>query len=151
MNYTNKNQWMSLLALRDEIGYIYGSEDLAVLLYILAKRERPKCVVELGTGLGVSSFWIAHAIKENGFGHLWTFDDGSHFENNFKGYFCERLYCLGRELGLEALSDENLSYSKYFAEMSRFLEVENYLTLLQETINFRAWSTTIPFLSLSEN
>ncbi len=70
MNYTNNNQWMSLLALHNEIGLIYGGEDLAVLLYSLAKRECPKRVVELGTGLGVSSFWIAHALRENGFGHL---------------------------------------------------------------------------------
>lgn len=137
MNYTNKNQWMSLLALRNEIGAIYGSEDLAVLLYSLARRERPKSVVELGTGLGVSSFWIAHALRENSFGHLWTFDDGSHFESMFTSYLREQLHSLGEQLKLQALSNENLSYSKYFAEMSSFLELENYLTLVQERIDFQ--------------
>lgn len=68
-----------LLALRDQLGPIYGSEDLCMLLYSLMKRERPSNVVELGTGAGVSTAWIAAALKENGEGRLYTFDNGSHY------------------------------------------------------------------------
>ncbi|MDF5737195.1 MULTISPECIES: class I SAM-dependent methyltransferase [unclassified Nostoc] len=133
----NNNKWASLLTLRDEIGYIYGSEDLAVLFYSLARRERPNRIVELGTGLGVCSFWIAHALQENGSGHLWTFDNGLNFERKFTDYFHERLKTLGKLLGLQALSSELLSYSDYFTEMTNFLEIKNHVTLLQESIDFQ--------------
>lgn len=65
--------------LRDVLGPTYGSEDLCVLLYSLVKRERPSVVVELGTGLGVTSAWIAAAMAENQHGTLYTFDNGAHF------------------------------------------------------------------------
>ncbi len=48
-----------LLDLRNRIGGIYGSEDICMLLYSLIRRERPKNVVEIGAGLGVSAFWMA--------------------------------------------------------------------------------------------
>ncbi|CAE6698840.1 hypothetical protein CFBP6600_03740 [Xanthomonas arboricola pv. corylina] len=59
-----------LLRIREEIGWLYGSEDLCVLLYSLVKREKPAVVVELGTGLGVSTAWMAAAMKETGKGTL---------------------------------------------------------------------------------
>lgn len=68
-----------LLRIREEMGWLYGSEDLCVLLYSLVKRERPSIVVELGTGLGVSTAWMAAAMEENGHGRLHTYDNGSHF------------------------------------------------------------------------
>ena len=68
-----------LLELRNRIGRVYGSEDIAMLLYSLVRRERPANILELGTGLGVSAFWMAQAAKENGHGHVWTLDDGSHW------------------------------------------------------------------------
>ena len=45
--------------LRNRIGGYYGSEDLAVLFYALIRRERPLNIVELGSGLGVTLFWMA--------------------------------------------------------------------------------------------
>ena len=48
-----------LLDLRNRIGGIYGSEDISMLLYCLIRHERPKNVVEIGAGLGVSAFWMA--------------------------------------------------------------------------------------------
>ncbi|PPU94881.1 class I SAM-dependent methyltransferase [Xanthomonas albilineans] len=68
-----------LLRIREEMGWLYGSEDLCVLLYSLVKREKPAMVVELGTGLGVSTAWIAAAMKEAGRGVLHTYDNGSHY------------------------------------------------------------------------
>lgn len=65
---------------RDSLGDLYGSEDLAILLYSLVKRERPRVFVELGTGQGVTTLWVAAAMKENGFGTIFTVDNGAHFE-----------------------------------------------------------------------
>lgn len=39
-------------------------------------------VLELGTGLGVSSLFMAQAVKENGSGHVWTVDDGSYWNSD---------------------------------------------------------------------
>ena len=63
----------------DEIGYVYGSEDLCVHLYSWVKMIKPRQVLEFGTGLGASTLWINEAIKENGAGILHTIDDGSKF------------------------------------------------------------------------
>lgn len=69
-----------LLAWRDLAGPLYGSEDQALFLYSLVKMYRPRTVVELGAGLGVSSFWIAQALRENGDGRLFSVDDGCHWQ-----------------------------------------------------------------------
>jgi predicted O-methyltransferase YrrM len=68
-----------LLAVRDQIGPFYGSEDLAILLYSIIRREQPSVVVELGTGLGACTIWMAAALRENGFGRVITIDNGSQF------------------------------------------------------------------------
>lgn len=68
-----------LCALRDSMGWVYGSEDLCVLLYSLVKRARPRTVIELGTGFGVTAAWMGIALRESGLGFIHTYDNGSHF------------------------------------------------------------------------
>jgi predicted O-methyltransferase YrrM len=75
---TRASTFLGLLAARDLLGSHYGSEDLCLLLHALARRERPAVVVELGTGLGVTTLWLAAALEENGSGHLWSVDNGAH-------------------------------------------------------------------------
>ncbi|PKH70325.1 hypothetical protein CXF96_08300 [Stenotrophomonas sp. Betaine-02u-21] len=70
-----------LLELRSKMGWVYGSEDLCVLLYSLVKRTRPRVMVELGTGFGVTTAWVAAAMKETGVGTLYTYDNASHFKS----------------------------------------------------------------------
>lgn len=53
----------------------FGTESFCDFLYGLVRLERPKIVVELGTGLGRSAFRMAQAARENGVGHVWTVDD----------------------------------------------------------------------------
>lgn len=57
-------------------GRYFGTEDQSLLLYALARMQRPAKVVELGTGLGATTFALALALRENGAGHLWSVDDG---------------------------------------------------------------------------
>ena len=63
----------------DDIGDVYGSEDLCIHLYSWVKMIKPRQIIEFGTGLGASTLWINEAIKENGAGILHTVDDGSKF------------------------------------------------------------------------
>jgi len=58
----------------DALGAAFGTEDLGALLYSLARLQRPRRVVELGTGYGVSALWLALAVRDTG-GHVWTVDD----------------------------------------------------------------------------
>lgn len=64
----------------DRVGAPYGSEDLCLFLYSLIKMQKPQCIVELGTGDGASTVWMAQALKENGSGQIITIDNGSQFE-----------------------------------------------------------------------
>lgn len=66
-----------LKAYSDRLGLVYGTEDLSLFLYSLVKMHKPQQVLELGTGCGVTTCWMAQALKENGSGKITTVDDGS--------------------------------------------------------------------------
>jgi len=88
-----------LKQLTDIIGLGYGTEDLAIYLYSIVKMIKPATILELGTGLGSTSLWMALALEENKKGQLHTFDDGSswseidistligdYYKNDYKDY-----------------------------------------------------------------
>jgi tRNA A58 N-methylase Trm61 len=75
------DRFAKLKKFTDSVGGIYGTEDLAVYLYSIVKMLRPNNVLELGTGFGSTSLWMALALQENGKGILHTVDDGSEWES----------------------------------------------------------------------
>ncbi len=117
-----------LLELRNRIGGIYGSEDICMLLYCLIRRERPKNVVEIGAGLGVSAFWMAQAMKENGQGCIWTLDDGSHWEDRKELH--RALAPLAGVAPFDALDMAQLDYPLYFNACTELLGLQDHLTFL---------------------
>lgn len=50
------------------------SQAAAFLQYALVRKRQPSCVVETGVATGVSTFFLLHALKRNGHGHLVSFD-----------------------------------------------------------------------------
>ena len=61
-------------------GEAYGTEDQAVFFYSLTKMQSPLNILELGTGFGVTAYWMAQAMKENGAGgRIWSVDNGEHW------------------------------------------------------------------------
>ena len=64
----------------------YYTDDFAPYMYGLTKMTKPEVFVELGTGYGVTSFAVAKAMKENGFGRVITIDDGSQNEPDYFKY-----------------------------------------------------------------
>lgn len=46
----------------------------AEITYLLIREFRPKCIVEIGTYHGWSTSWILSALRDNGSGHLYSFD-----------------------------------------------------------------------------
>lgn len=69
-------------ALREVLGRIHGSDEICLLLYSMVKRDKPRVIVELGTGLGVTSAWMAAALRENQVGRLYTYDNGDHYKQD---------------------------------------------------------------------
>jgi Methyltransferase domain len=72
----------SLLQLTDFVGTAFGTEDFCVFLYSLVRLQAPRTIVELGTGVGASAFWLSLGVKRNGAGHVWTVDDLTLFERH---------------------------------------------------------------------
>ncbi len=56
--------------------YLAVSRETAVLLYMLARSAKARTIVEFGTSFGISTLYLAAALKDNGGGHL----IGSEFE-----------------------------------------------------------------------
>jgi hypothetical protein len=67
-------------------GEHYGSEDQSIFFYSYVKMQRPKTVLELGTGLGHTALWVAQALKENDRGHIWTVDNGARWPEVLRAF-----------------------------------------------------------------
>ena len=66
---------------QNELAAEYGTENFAYFLYALVKMAKPQVMLELGTGAGITSFMAAQAMKENGFGIVYTVDDASQWSD----------------------------------------------------------------------
>lgn len=53
--------------------------EVAELLYALVRQTKPSLVVECGAGEGYSSAFIAHALQDNGFGTLASFEQDERY------------------------------------------------------------------------
>lgn len=126
-------RFLELLATRYQIGALHGSEDISVLLYSLVRREKPKVVVELGTGLGVSTVWIAAAMKENGFGVIYTFDNGSHFEKESVKDFLRGLS--GPVAPLAKITQDGGTYVEFVTALFELCDVQEHITLVNDEID----------------
>lgn len=54
----------------------------AEITYLLLREARPETVVEIGTFHGWSTTWILQALKDNGTGHLYSYDIVDHVVRN---------------------------------------------------------------------
>src|SRR5438093_1278155 len=106
-----------LLVLTDLIGAVFGTEHFCLFLYALVRMSVPKLIVELGTGLGISAFWLGLASKENGVGHVWTLDDLNLFTNY--GDLLDTLLVHLEEVGFGTLRGS--TPSEYFQGVSAIL------------------------------
>jgi len=78
-------EWSSL------VGETYGSVDKAVFFYSLVKMQQPRAMLEIGTGVGVCSLYMAQAVKENGAGHVFTLDNAEQWDEFYTPYFTDRV------------------------------------------------------------
>ncbi|MEU5807523.1 MULTISPECIES: class I SAM-dependent methyltransferase [unclassified Streptomyces] len=54
----------------------------AEITYLLLREHRPETVVEIGTFYGWSTMWILSALRDNGVGHLYSYDIVDHVVSN---------------------------------------------------------------------
>ena len=57
----------------------------AEITYLLLREARPETVVEIGTFHGWSTTWILQALRDNGTGHLYSYDIVDHVVGNVPG------------------------------------------------------------------
>lgn len=101
-----------------------------MLLYTLVRREKPERVVELGTGLGVSTMWMAKAMKDNGGGAVLTYDDGRDGE--------KALRIIGqaqRHLPAEARPSPGASLADYLQALFRYGGVADHVDYRHATLS----------------
>ena len=122
-----------LLEVANRIGHVYGSEEVALLFYSLVRRERPLNIVELGTGLGATAFWMGQAVKENGAGCVWTLDDGSHWQSQEQ--FRVAVAPLFEVEPFDAFDPEDLSYPTFVQNCVDLLGLTQQVRFLQQPID----------------
>ena len=134
-NDTPKNieALVPLLALANRLGFVYGSDDISMFFYTLIRRERPRNIVELGTGLGVSSFWMAQALQELGEGQIWTVDDGSHWQDENE---IQRVVDKIRDQApFGDLPKSGLGYAGFITETAKLLGLSQRLQFANERLD----------------
>jgi methyltransferase family protein len=120
-----------LLLLGEVAGTIFGTEDFCLFLYSLIRMQRPETVVELGTGLGASAFWMALAAKRNGVGHVWTVDNLELFARNED--LVPKLASILRRAQVAELDVS--TPEEYYKAVSTMLGLDAFLTFVHKTID----------------
>jgi predicted O-methyltransferase YrrM len=67
-------------------------QETGELLYAFIRRLKPENVLETGTYTGISSLYMAQALKDNGFGHMWSVE--------FEQFHIDRANKLWQEQGV---------------------------------------------------
>ena len=117
-----------LAIMKSQIGPVYGSETLSMLLHVLALRERPLRVLELGTGLGTTTVWIAAAMAQAGQGEIVTIDNGSQFPPDPRNAaFVERF---------RQIFPGPQTHADYMSDLTGRLSFGNRITYLQRELDF---------------
>lgn len=129
---TTPQERANLLVFSEITGAYFGTEELAILLYSLVRMQRPRTVVELGTGLGASACWMAHAVKQNGIGHVWTIDDFDLFDREPKLLSKVRRDLKNAQLGAFQFTTPE----EYFREIPAFFSLTDHLTVLRHRLSF---------------
>ncbi len=124
---------LPLMQIRNRIGYLYGSEDISLLFYALIRREKPQNLIELGTGVGVTAFWMAQACKENGSGKVWTIDDGSQWRDI--AHFRAAIAPIATVPPFDQLDFNEITYPDFMRHALRLLGLAEHLEFLHTHID----------------
>jgi hypothetical protein len=119
----------------------YGSGEISSFLYSITKMHRPRVIIELGTGYGVSTFWMAQALKENGLGHIWSVDD---LKNLTKSLEESDPYVAGlKKTSFSHLT--GIAPSKFYKSASDALGLAKYISFLKGNIHLKEPRSLLSF------
>jgi len=121
---------LPLMQMRNIAGYLYGSEDISLLFYALIRREKPQNMIELGTGVGVTAFWMAQAAKENGAGKVWTIDDGSQWSD--VDHFRRAMAPLSQVPPFDRIDFARVTYADFIRQATELLGLGDHLVFLNQ-------------------
>lgn len=138
----DKKMWNEALTEWTEIfGEAYGTEDQALLFYSLTKMQSPLNMLELGTGFGVTAYWMAQAMKENGGGHVWSVDNGAHWalmlEKGVPARLAPLIECLrahrrfGEIVFPKSATTPVADYWKVLDESAQVMGLQSHVTFLK--------------------
>lgn len=89
-----------------------ASEGEKMLLYWLIRELKPKVVIETGTHKGLATLYMAHALVDNGQGHITTYDP---FEWNQLGNFAKFLelmpYITYKQLPGKDMTEQQIDFA----------------------------------------
>ena len=123
---------MVLMRITDAIGTQFGTDRFSVFLYALITMVSPEVIVELGTGLGLSAFWMAVAAKRNAKGVVYSVDNFSRFSTERESIE-GALSSLRERLSMQL--DERCTADQYFQVRSDALGIRDHLRLIKATMN----------------
>lgn len=121
-----QEQRLRLLQLNDVVGQVYGTENFGMFLYSIVKMQKPQVIVELGTGLAISAFWMAAALRENGEGHIWTVDNFSIFTR--KQELVGEL--LGKLVDIDFFHGAEPDVKDYYESIAQALSLDSIVTFV---------------------
>ena len=116
------DKYLQLLQFTKIFGPAYGTEDSAMFLHSLVKMHRPGVILELGTGLGVCAFQMAMAAKEHDYGHVYTFDNGSHWQGT------------SELVQLHEIVPPGSDYQTFLDTVAGWLDVKPFVTFINDTL-----------------
>lgn len=129
---------------------LFGTLPFARFIHSLIRKQRPRTVVELGTGCGLCTFWIALALRENESGHLWTVDDYSLPTSllDSRLVFASLAALRFVEFNCEQQNRIAADPGALVAALHARLELEREISLLRETIDL---ASDLPAAALQVN
>jgi hypothetical protein len=129
-----------LLKVNDAIGSRFETELFSLFLYGLVRMQRPEVVVELGTGLGVSSLWMAQGVKENCLGHVWTVDHGNVYRQfGLPSRFLTALRGAGFAAYPKGSLKDHMDYLAKELQLSPWLTLVERVVRLEEDRHFESY------------
>jgi len=102
-----------------EYGQEYDTEGTAHFFYSLVKFKHTQKFLELGTGLGVTSFAIAEAMKENNSGHIITVDNSRDvfLKDKIQEFKFDNIEFLNQNINFKNITPNN--YDIIFSDFDR--------------------------------
>jgi hypothetical protein len=88
--------------------------------------DRPSVIVELGCGGGATALMVSKALHENGYGHLWTVDNGSDWSIELIRRTC---------LGASGRFDSNETYAAFIRGLLDTFRFSEVATLVEMDLN----------------